>query len=255
MADGPAAKKARVPQAQDFIKGWPHPDLLSYPQLKEDLKASFEAFLTETGRGLNYGDKENGAYMLGTPDFRQALATFLGEQYGKPCDWKTIMSTGGSSMGTDICVRMHSKHGDTAVCEAPTYYLGHDMMRNAGLNLLEVPIHEDGMDMDALEEVATAVVVMEEEVKASPRLHELACQAYVSFVRSYASYPREARDVFCFRDLHLGHCAKSFALRDPPSKITGIGKGQWVDKQERPTRTSRSFARCGACGWCACFPA
>jgi len=151
MADGPAAKKARVPQAQDFIKGWPHPDLLSYPQLKEDLKASFEAFLNETGRGLNYGDKENGAYMFGTPDFRQALAIFLGEQYGKPCDWKTIMSTGGSSMGTDICVRMHSKHGDTAVCEAPTYYLGHDMMRNAGLNLLEVPIQEDGMDMDKLE--------------------------------------------------------------------------------------------------------
>ena len=88
-----------------------------------------------------------------------------------------------------------------------------------------------------MEEAASNLQLrMEEEVKASPRLHELACQAYVSFVRSYASYPREARDVFCFRDLHLGHCAKSFALRDPPSKITGIGKGQWVDKQERRTK-------------------
>lgn len=56
-------------------------------------------------------------------------------------------------MGTDVCVRVHSKHGDYAVCEAPTYYLAHDMMRHAGLNLLEVPIHEDGMDMDALEKV------------------------------------------------------------------------------------------------------
>jgi len=155
MADGPDAKKAKVPQAQDFIKGWPHPDMLTYPQLKQDLKASFEAFINETGciNGLNYGDKENGAYMLGTPDFRQALATFLSEQYGKPCDWNTIMSTGGSSMGTDLCVRMHSKHGDYAVCEGPTYYLAHDMMRNAGLNLLEVPIQEDGMDMVALEKV------------------------------------------------------------------------------------------------------
>ena len=70
----------------------------------------------------------------------------------------------------------------------------------------------------------------------SEDLHHMACQAYVSFVRSYASYPREARNVFCFKDLHLGHCAKSFALRDPPSKITGIGKGNWVEKQEKRSK-------------------
>jgi DNA-binding transcriptional MocR family regulator len=153
MADGPDAKKARVPQAQDFIKGWPNADLLTYPQLKEDLKASFEAFLNDTGRCLNYGDAQNGGYMLGMPDFRQALATFLSEQYGKPCDWNTIFATGGGSMGTDIIARVHSKPGDYAVSEAPTYYLAHDMMRNSGLNLLDVPIQEDGMDMDKLEQV------------------------------------------------------------------------------------------------------
>ncbi len=56
-------------------------------------------------------------------------------------------------------------------------------------------------------------------------MHEKACEAYVSFVRSYASYPKEIREIFSFKALHLGHLAKSFALRDPPSKITGIGKG------------------------------
>ena len=30
----------------------------------------------------------------------------------------------------------------------------------------------------------------------------------------------------------MGHIAKSFALRDPPNKITGIGKGNWVKKEE-----------------------
>merc|ERR1711976_1046361 len=92
----------------------------------------------------------------------------------------------------------------------------------------------------SMEEAATNLQMkMETAVVKNEELHHLACQAYVSFVRSYASYPREARDVFCFKDLHLGHCAKSFALRDPPSKITGIGKGNregkgnWVEKQER----------------------
>ncbi|XP_023346787.1 probable ATP-dependent RNA helicase DDX31 [Eurytemora carolleeae] len=85
-----------------------------------------------------------------------------------------------------------------------------------------------------MEEAATNLQIrIENAVTRDKKLYEEACQAYVSFVRSYASYPKEARDVFCFKALHLGHCAKSFALRDPPSRITGIGKGQWTRKQER----------------------
>jgi len=94
-----------------------------------------------------------------------------------------------------------------------------------------------GRKPNSMEEAATNLQMrIENAVVNNTDLHQLACQAYVSFVRSYASYPREAREVFCFKDLHLGHCAKSFALRDPPSKITGIGKGQWVDKQERRSK-------------------
>lgn len=32
------------------------------------------------------------------------------------------------------------------------------------------------------------------------------------------------REIFNRRDLHLGHYAKSFALRDPPQRIGIIGK-------------------------------
>lgn len=56
------------------------------------------------------------------------------------------------------------------------------------------------------------------------RLHEKACKAYISWIRFYASYPREMREIFDRKELHLGHYAKSFALRDPPQKISGIGK-------------------------------
>ena len=94
-----------------------------------------------------------------------------------------------------------------------------------------------GRKPSSMEEAATNLQMrMESAVVKSEDLHHMACQAYVSFVRSYASYPREARNVFCFKDLHLGHCAKSFALRDPPSKITGIGKGNWVEKQEKRSK-------------------
>ena len=54
----------------------------------------------------------------------------------------------------------------------------------------------------------------------------------MSFVRFYASYPVDARGVFSFKALHLGHYAKSFALKDPPSQIGGLGKKQWLERNK-----------------------
>ena len=95
----------------------------------------------------------------------------------------------------------------------------------------------------SLEEAATELQMkMENSILEDKELHASACQAYVSYIRSYASYPREAREVFCFKDLHLGHIAKSYALRDPPTKITGIGKGQWVGNDSRKRDRERKEA-------------
>ena len=57
---------------------------------------------------------------------------------------------------------------------------------------------------------------------------------YVSFVRSYAALPKDVRDVFNFQSLHLGHYAKSFALRDPPARINSAGRiGQRNDRTQQ----------------------
>jgi len=83
-----------------------------------------------------------------------------------------------------------------------------------------------------VEEAATDLQMNFENAIANDKgLHELGSQAYVSFVRSYASFPKDVRHIFSFKALHLGHIAKCFGLRDPPSQITGIGKGNWVKKE------------------------
>ncbi|XP_012270230.1 probable ATP-dependent RNA helicase CG8611 [Orussus abietinus] len=64
----------------------------------------------------------------------------------------------------------------------------------------------------------------EASVLKNKKLREKACKAYVSWVRFYASYPKDMREVFNRKDLHLGHFAKSFALRDPPQRIGAIGR-------------------------------
>ncbi|XKL67510.1 hypothetical protein PGB90_003001 [Kerria lacca] len=55
-------------------------------------------------------------------------------------------------------------------------------------------------------------------------LHLSGCQAFISWARFYASYPKELRYIFNFKELHLGHYAKSFALQEAPKTISGIGK-------------------------------
>ncbi|XP_078044649.1 ATP-dependent DNA helicase DDX31 [Augochlora pura] len=56
------------------------------------------------------------------------------------------------------------------------------------------------------------------------KLRGAAVKAYVSWVRFYSSYPREMREAFNRKDLHLGHYAKSFALRETPQRIGGIDR-------------------------------
>jgi len=100
-------------------------------------------------------------------------------------------------------------------------------------NLGPLPSQKSGLMPRSVEESATNLQMkMENSVANCEELHASASQSYVSLVRSYASYPKDVRHIFSFKALHLGHIAKSFALRDPPNKITGIGKGNWVRKEE-----------------------
>ena len=74
MSNAPDAAKGQ----QDFIKGWPNPELINYPQLKEDLSTSFSKAISELSHSaLNYGTKDEGAFMLGHPRFQKALADFF----------------------------------------------------------------------------------------------------------------------------------------------------------------------------------
>lgn len=51
----------------------------------------------------------------------------------------------------------------------------------------------------------------------------LARQAFSSYVRAYSTHPHEEKRFFHVKNLHLGHLAKCFGLRETPGKIGGAG--------------------------------
>lgn len=50
---------------------------------------------------------------------------------------------------------------------------------------------------------------------------DLAKRAFTSHIRAYATHLSSEREVFDLKALHLGHIAKSFALRETPGNISG----------------------------------
>ncbi|KAI6169474.1 DEAD-domain-containing protein [Pisolithus thermaeus] len=53
---------------------------------------------------------------------------------------------------------------------------------------------------------------------------ELARRAFLSHMRAYATHPAGEKHIFHVRHLHIGHLAKSFALREAPKNITGSSR-------------------------------
>ncbi|PSR79628.1 hypothetical protein PHLCEN_2v6929 [Hermanssonia centrifuga] len=73
---------------------------------------------------------------------------------------------------------------------------------------------------------------------------EFARKAFLSHVRAYATHPSDEKHLFHVRNLHLGHLAKAFALRDAPSNMKGAGakaqaKGNKRKDTAQPHRASQ----------------
>ncbi|KAE9342944.1 putative ATP-dependent RNA helicase [Phytophthora fragariae] len=89
----------------------------------------------------------------------------------------------------------------------------------------------------------------EQTLLADKELFELACQAFHSFVRSYATHSSDTRQIFHVRSLHFGHVAKSFALREPPAsaKLRSTGrnakKGTLQKRKDRDDKQQAVIAK------------
>ncbi|XP_074066940.1 ATP-dependent DNA helicase DDX31 isoform X2 [Macrotis lagotis] len=74
----------------------------------------------------------------------------------------------------------------------------------------------------------------EDYVHASAERVSWAKKALQSFIRAYATYPKDLKHIFHVRSLHLGHVAKSFGLRDAPHNLNASSGNKRKSKLKRP---------------------
>jgi len=81
---------------------------------------------------------------------------------------------------------------------------------------------QSGFNGDGRESESRATEVQlafERCVLSKSKVAEQARTAFYSHIRAYATHPTAEKHIFHVRNLHLGHLAKAFALREAPSEI------------------------------------
>lgn len=84
---------------------------------------------------------------------------------------------------------------------------------------------------------------LESFVSAQPKINKLAKDAFSSWVRAYTAHRGELKQIFMVKKLHLGHVAKSLALKDQPSLVNRSIQKQLKKRKRNDKHTVKSKKR------------
>ena len=136
-------KLALQPDIISFAGGMPASELFLIREFEEACRY----VLTHDGvRALQYGTSE------GYPPLRQYLVEKV-QEYDVPAEQENILITNGSQQALDLIGKMFINPGDVILTEGPTYLGAIQSFRAYQARFVTVPLDEDGIQTDKLEEV------------------------------------------------------------------------------------------------------
>ncbi|MEP7294162.1 MAG: PLP-dependent aminotransferase family protein, partial [Chloroflexota bacterium] len=122
---------------------------LGYPDIKVAPRQRFGEITVEvlsSGRGWQYGGD-----LQGILPYREQIARFLTDAAGVPVTTAELMGTSGALSAVDIVCRTLTRPGDVVVVEDPTFFFVVHVLRMCHVEVVGVPLCEQGIDLDALE--------------------------------------------------------------------------------------------------------
>ncbi len=143
----------KAPKDADTITlaaGNPAPE--SFPV--EDLaRFAAEIFASESTAALQYGATDGYEPLRRAVAERQKTVWGIGKSVagGDKFNDTTIIVSGGNQ-GIELAAKVFCNEGDTVICENPTFIGGLNAFRSCGYNTVGVPLEDDGMNIEALEE-------------------------------------------------------------------------------------------------------
>lgn len=89
----------------------------------------------------------------GLPMLREAVAAELARSHGLFAQPDTVLITAGAQQALYLIVRTLLRPGDAVALERPSFYYSLAMFQSSGVRLLPVPMDDEGLLPDALEDV------------------------------------------------------------------------------------------------------
>lgn len=86
----------------------------------------------------------------GDPDLRAAIAGYLRRSRGVACGADDVLITGGAVQAIDLIARATLGPHDTVAFEEPGYPVSRQVLQGRGVQLLPIPVDNDGLQVDAL---------------------------------------------------------------------------------------------------------
>lgn len=125
----------------NFASGTPTPQLFPI----DDFKVVLNEVL-DRDKGFAFGYQES----MGYYQLRESIAKYL-KFYTINTRLENIQIISGAQQGIDVVSKALLNHGDAVIVESPTYTGAIAAFKSRGAKIIEVPILEDGIDLDKLE--------------------------------------------------------------------------------------------------------
>jgi GntR family transcriptional regulator/MocR family aminotransferase len=160
----------------DFQPG--SPDLSAFPR-RAWAAAQRQVLRTVPDADLGYGEP------FGHPTLRTALAAYLGRVRGVVTDAEHVLACSGWSQALDLTCRVLAARGvRTIAMEDPCIPQYRAAVRANGLEVLAMPVDEDGARLDALGDAGAIVLTPAHQYPSGPTLAPERRAAAVAWARS-----------------------------------------------------------------------
>ena len=136
----------------DFSPGLP--DLAGFPRDRW-LRSVRSAWRETELDAVGYGDPR------GAPELREALADYLGRVRGAVADPEHLLVTTGFRQGLSLTCRWLTANGiEHVAMEDPGWHAQRLIVEEAGLEVIPIPVDDDGIDVSALDASGAEAVIV-----------------------------------------------------------------------------------------------
>lgn len=148
-------KLVQNPEVISLAGGMPDPTTFPTEELNEVVK---QILAKNSACALQYSSTE------GLTELREFILNWLDEAKEK-AGLDNIMITSGSQQGLDLVSKVLLNPGDTLIVELPSYLAALNAFRSYGGEMAGIPMDDEGMQIDILEETLTKLKNDRKKVK------------------------------------------------------------------------------------------